>query len=560
LVVNLYKLKSRKDGFNIYSLTVALSLVLIFPLLFLPFYSRYSFFPEGSESNSYFADYDYQVATWIKENTPKNAIILSDYFSMKIYQGLSSRPVLFSGLNAGEESNEAQAILWFIKQDILLAPTSEKAYYSISSFVKNLNESQWIPWQEKNALASLRISLDNPSVFIVINPRTCIWLEQRGISDVRPPYNNVNLAYLEPFHDSDYFKLVYKVENKIYVFTPAKSFLWPASQYPAAVGQNLDDSEIAHWSFDEGNGGILTDDSEYGNNGTIQGASWTQGKYGKAISFDGVDDYVSIPNSPSLNPATGLSVEAWIYPSDTISSEHQIIGKNNQFMLRIDKPGEGSRVSFYVWINGYPEPRAKGIIINPNKWYHIVGTYDGIQVKIYVNGLLAGSADRSGFIDNTTNPITIGNVYGSYFNGIIDEVHIYNRALGDQEVKEHYEGRYANLVRKAATLRDSSGYMVDIPFKIDHPLEGAIKIRAKVNVNNLSETAFRVELYDNTSRNLILNVIIRAINFTKANTYESPNLGVTIVLEPSHDYELRIYFADTVDVWVDTVVLLYRTG
>ena len=554
-----YKLKSIRAGFSPYGLTVVLLLVLVFPLLFLPFYSRYSFFPEGSESNSYFADYDYQVTAWIKENAPKNAIILSDYFSMKMYQGLSSRPVLFRGLNAGEESNEAQAILWFIKQNILLAPTSEKAYDSISSFVKNLNESQWIPWQEKNTLVSLGISLDNPNVFIIINPRTCVWLKQHGISDVRPPYNNVNLTYLEPFHDSDYFKLVYKVENEMYIFRPTHFFLWHAADYPAAVGQNLDDSETAHWSFDEGNGSILIDNSEYGNNGTIYGATWTKGKYGKALSFDGVNNYVSIPNSPILNPDSDLSVEAWIYPLDT-DREYQIIGKNKQFMLRIDPSYDLGTVSFFVWINGYPEPRARGIVLPANVWSHVVGTYNGVQVKIYVNGQLAGSSYRSGLIDNTTNPVTIGNIYGHYFTGSIDEVHIYNRALSEQEVKEHYEGKYANFVRKAATLRDSSGYMVDIPFKVDHTLEGEIKIRSKVNVNNLSETAFRCELYDNTSRTLILNETIKAINFTKANTYENLYLGVTIVLEPNHDYELRIYFADTVDVWIDTITILIRDG
>jgi hypothetical protein len=341
LLINVkFKLKTLR--ISTHDLIVVFLIVLLFPLLLLPFYCRYSFFPEGSESNSYFADYDYKVAAWIRQNTPKNAIILSDYFSMKLYQGLSSRPLLFSGLNTWEENAEAQAILWFIKQNIFLAHTSEDAYNSILSFIKKLNMNSWIPWQEKNTLKYLGISLTDPDILIVINPRTCVWLKQEGISDVRPPYHNVDSTYLQVFNNSNYFRLVYKIENKVYIFKPMSILLYHASEYPFVVGQNYGKFEIAHYSFSEINGSVLIDISEYKNNGIVYGAikCWDEKLQKCVLSFDGVDDYVEVPHSPSLATVRSYTISAWVKRAPDQSDYYGwVVGKHWVFYLGVTRDG-----------------------------------------------------------------------------------------------------------------------------------------------------------------------------------------------------------------------------
>jgi hypothetical protein len=554
-MIRIKALKKIGGWFSLHKILSLILFVLIVPILIVPFYSRYSYLPNGSQSNSYFSKYDYETATWIKNNTPKNAIILSDYFSMKMYQGLSSRPLLFSGLNSGEETPEAQAILKYIKQNILLSPASSDAYYSISSFVKNLTDNNWVSWQEKNTLTSLGITLDNPSILVVINPRTSAWLEQQGISDSREPDYNINQTYLAPFNDTDYFKSVYQLENQVYIYTPRAFLLWHVADYPSAVGQNVDDSEVAYWSMDQGNGLIFFDNSQYGNNGAIFSASLVQGVFGKALKFNDVDTYVNVSDSPSLNPNDGLSIEAWIRPSIT-GSNNEIIGKLDQFMLRLDPSYELGTVSFFVVTNSSYEPRARGSILPINIWSHVVGTYDGEQIKIYVNGQLAGSSKRSGNIDNTTNPLKIGNVSGHYFNGTVDEIHVYNRALSAKEVEAHYNNTYSKLLRKADVSQDLAGYMVNIPFKVDFSTNGEIKIVSKINVNNLSETAFKCEIYDNTTERLVFEKSILSNSFAKTNEYATLDLGTTKVLDSTHIYQLRIYFTGTVNVWIDSIRFL----
>ena len=87
------------------------------------------------------------------------------------------------------------------------------------------------------------------------------------------------------------------------------------------VQAQSDEGLVAEWHFDEGSGSVVKDISGNGNNGTIYGATWVDGKFGKALSFDGMDDYVEITYG-SLSPIGSLSyftTEAWIKTSDTSS-------------------------------------------------------------------------------------------------------------------------------------------------------------------------------------------------------------------------------------------------
>jgi len=192
---------------------------------------------------------------------------------------------------------------------------------------------------------------------------------------------------------------------------------------------------VGDWHFDENSGNIAYDSAfEPANNGTINGASWTDGKYNPALSFDG-SDYVSTPLN--INGYTAVTLEAWVnmgninfgtysykmIVSDGLSQNFIAVNKNNsQLLFQIQA---NARITIY------------SDILSQNVWYHIVGTYDGIKMRIYVNGVEKGSDNLSGNIAASSMNIGWGQD-DRFWKGIIDEVRIYNRALSASEILERY--------------------------------------------------------------------------------------------------------------------------
>ena len=178
------------------------------------------------------------------------------------------------------------------------------------------------------------------------------------------------------------------------------------------------------------------------NNGIIVGPTIKQGRYGAALKFDGVNDYVNCGPDASLNPTDAIRVETWIKldaASEGKSSSIPIIRRNDAYLLRRDGVVNGGYFSFFIYdgtswelgVNSGFSP-AFGV------WYHIVGTYDGQHVKIYVNGRFKGSSVRTGAMPLNGNNTVIGFWNTDFFPGLIDEVRIYNRALSKEEIKNLY--------------------------------------------------------------------------------------------------------------------------
>ncbi|MFZ3077891.1 MAG: LamG domain-containing protein, partial [Candidatus Aenigmatarchaeota archaeon] len=178
-----------------------------------------------------------------------------------------------------------------------------------------------------------------------------------------------------------------------------------------------------------GNIGTLTNMNTTGN--TTSG--WTSGKFGKGLQFDGANDYVDAGNAASLNITNAITVSVWTKPitPEGISNYATIASRNN--LLFRTREGAVKRFAFFVKIIGVWEPRADWDYADSNIWYHIVGTYDKNAVannlKLYVNGGLKDVQTRTGVIDSPTANLLIGNV----FNGTIDEVRVWSRALAPDE-------------------------------------------------------------------------------------------------------------------------------
>ena len=213
--------------------------------------------------------------------------------------------------------------------------------------------------------------------------------------------------------------------------------------------QGPDSDLVGYWPMD----GDWTDYSGNGNHGTANGgAAFSSDKVvgTQAGSFDGVNDYVSIPSNSLLTPASAITVEAWVKPND-VATWHQVVTKRysegsdpyNSYILATNGAGNANKWSFSV-SNGTGGSQVSAVdtdVLVPNVWTHLVGNYDGTNVKLYVNGLLKTVVSKTGAIGYSSLPLRIGTSNtstGQYFKGSIDEVTIYKRALLPEDILERY--------------------------------------------------------------------------------------------------------------------------
>jgi hypothetical protein len=197
---------------------------------------------------------------------------------------------------------------------------------------------------------------------------------------------------------------------------------------------------VAAYGFNEGTGSTTTDGSGNGHAGTITGATWTtSGKFGAALSFDGAGDWVTVADAPALDLTTSMTLEAWVFPT-AASGWRTVVIK--------EAPG-GQAYGLYSYDNA-PRPAvylntgqpvdvwANGTTNLPlNTWSHLAATYDGVTLRLFVNGVQAGTKAVTGPIVVTTGVLRIGgnSIWGEFFTGRIDEIRLYNRVLTATEIQ-----------------------------------------------------------------------------------------------------------------------------
>ncbi|MBI1885447.1 MAG: LamG domain-containing protein, partial [Chloroflexi bacterium] len=204
---------------------------------------------------------------------------------------------------------------------------------------------------------------------------------------------------------------------------------------------------VSYWKFDEGSG-TTVNDSFGTNHGALEGATWTSGLILGALRFDGIDDGVRIPDDTSLRPSH-ITYLAWIKPHSFANAHNEVMG----FMR--DPSGFRGSVVLFVDPSGRPALQmqngsaavvdiASNESLVPDNWAFLAATYDGSIVRLYVNGIERATAEYTGGIDYGAGPreLDIGGDllgYPGWFDGIIDEVAIYDRALTPEVIQHHYE-------------------------------------------------------------------------------------------------------------------------
>lgn len=200
------------------------------------------------------------------------------------------------------------------------------------------------------------------------------------------------------------------------------------------------------WHFNESSGSII-DSSGNGNDGTVNGGVnyGADGKLGTALGFNGTDGYVNVPDHSSLNPTDEITLLAWVkWDIDPAlgSSYASIINKNvdNQYRLHHDISNTNFEFAIRTdpnggrWVDSTTVPQK-------DKWYFVVGTYDGSFLKIYVDGVLENTNSHAGALLTSASDLNIGRRTSNdrFFNGVIDEAAIFDRALTAQEIEDIYK-------------------------------------------------------------------------------------------------------------------------
>ncbi|MBI4452708.1 hypothetical protein HY637_04720, partial [Candidatus Woesearchaeota archaeon] len=196
---------------------------------------------------------------------------------------------------------------------------------------------------------------------------------------------------------------------------------------------------IAAYSFNEGSGTTLGDSSGNGLNGAVSGATWTAGKYGNGLNFDGTNDWVTVNDAASLDLTSSMTLEAWVYPTAINSDWRTVMLKEMSGGLAYSlyaTDGANRPPAVYARI-GYDRSAVGTSVLPLNAWTHLTGTYSSGALRLYVNGNLVRTTSVSGSMATSSNPLRIGgnSVWGEWFKGKIDEIRIYNRVLSQAEIQ-----------------------------------------------------------------------------------------------------------------------------
>ncbi len=213
---------------------------------------------------------------------------------------------------------------------------------------------------------------------------------------------------------------------------------------------NIQAGLVSSWSFEEGTGSTAADVSDNGHTITLTGTSWVNGKIGYALEFDGNDDSSTINNPSELTSSTG-SIEFWmkadsahmggifhLYEKYTTDYIRTAVNSNGRLDLIVE---DNNAVKIYVY---YDLDNLYGKYKYVGKWLHVVWVQDGTEVKLYINGerkKLSGTNSGDWWSKHlNAKKASIGTAWGC-FDGILDEIRIYDNALPESAITNNTLGK-----------------------------------------------------------------------------------------------------------------------
>ena len=217
-------------------------------------------------------------------------------------------------------------------------------------------------------------------------------------------------------------------------------------------------SGLISWWTAEGN----AYDAKDGNSGRLQGTvNFATGEVGQAFKF-AANGYVQVPYNSNLDPTAGITVDAWVGPTSLQQSaliiNHRSAANDSGYTLE-QHVGNDGKILWNVFVNGSSVSVISSSTLPIGFWTHIAGTFDGTVAKLYFNGVEVGSVNASGTINPSPGAdLEIGRniVNNNMFDGSIDEVQLFNRALSGTETLAMYGIGSGGQCRVGPTLRITS--------------------------------------------------------------------------------------------------------
>jgi hypothetical protein len=235
----------------------------------------------------------------------------------------------------------------------------------------------------------------------------------------------------------------------------------PSTSTPYASSV-LTDSPVSHWRLNETAGTtakdeVATNPGSYANAPTLGAAGLLAAEStNTAVAFDGINDQVRIADANSLDMTTRVSLEAWIRPTalPATGAFASVVTKLEAYSIQFNGP----RLEFTIMQSGARRRlQATAGAVATGQTYHVVGTYDGAQQRLYLNGVQVASAPLTGNITATMTSLGIGTWNNSeFFSGKIDEVAVYGTALAGARVQAHHDAGSTTTPPPSTTIASPS--------------------------------------------------------------------------------------------------------
>jgi len=257
-----------------------------------------------------------------------------------------------------------------------------------------------------------------------------------------------------------------------------------------------DASTKAYWRMNSGIGTTAWDSSNDNNGDLYNGSAscydqdcpkWVYGRFGQALQFDGVNDYINVSDAKDWPAFRSFTIEAWVYPREFqqghtgIVTKGFIVDNDGEYGIKFradpagtaecdNSPTEGEDIRAHVGTTaGYYVVCWGDLGDYMNGWHHFVGRWNGTGLSIFWDGQEKASVATAGaFVNNTRQPVRLAYPahpsmsQSEYFNGSIDEVMIYDEALSADKIREHYTRKFPEA-RKFTNFASENVYLLSGP-------------------------------------------------------------------------------------------------
>ena len=208
------------------------------------------------------------------------------------------------------------------------------------------------------------------------------------------------------------------------------------------------DGLVAYYKFDDGSGTLVSDSSDNGLTGEIVGgAEWSDGFVGGALLFNGTDSYVNCGNSPDFDMEFEITLIAWVYPYDLMDNMHDPWLSKGDHTYAIKNHSDSNSFEFFINDGDWHAVRIDRTEDDNEVWHQYAGTYDGIQLVSYIDGVPLDTLELESFINVNTTEFWMGansEEGGRFFEGKLDEALVYNRALSAEEIAALYDSYFVS--------------------------------------------------------------------------------------------------------------------